>query len=193
MLLPEPAFAELKPLLDERLQRVRDRLHFEQFSSLFDPLMRQVLERGFADAEADEGTLWLLDEGQENLVPAFNNGPNSRELVGKFKQPLTAGLVCMVFASEQPFLENDVWKNPAQSKQLDALLRTQTQTMIAVPFYILRACRGVISCVRLKGSGSEGRTGQGFQPNHLVSVERAGALLSELLDFRLLSQTVGWV
>jgi hypothetical protein len=192
-MLPEPAFAELKPLLNERLQRVREKLHFEQFSTLFDPLLRQVLEKGFTDSEADEGTLWLLDEAQENLVPAFNNGPNAGGLVGRFKQPLSKGLVCMVFASEQPFLENDVWKNPAQSKELDALLRHQTQSMIAVPFYVLRACRGVISCVRLNTSPPKERADQGFQPKHLAIVERTSALLSELLDFRLLSQTVGWV
>jgi hypothetical protein len=192
-MLPEPAFAELKPLLCERLQRLRNTIGFQQFSSLLEPLLRHVLEQGFAEAQADEGTLWVLDDMQENLVPAFNNGSNAGEWVGCFKQPVNEGLVSMVFANEQPFLENDVWKNPAQSKRLDALLRTQTQSMIAVPFYILRACRGVISCVRLTPTeGSEKSPGPGFQSIHLASIQRCSALLSELVDFRLLSQTVGW-
>jgi hypothetical protein len=190
--LPDPAFVDLKTLLAERLERVATGIRPEQFGSVLDPLMRQTLERGFAEAGAHEGTVWLLEEGGDFLVPAWNSGPNAARLVGQFKQPLSAGLICMVFSSEQPFLENEVWKNSKQSKLLDSLLQVQTAAMIAVPFYFLRACRGVVSCVQLKPSKAGEAEPPGIRPEHLAHVQRATALLSRLVELKLLSQTVGW-
>jgi len=191
-ILPDPVFQGLKPALTERLERIGASIQAEQFSGLLEPLMRQTLERGFEEAGAHEGTGWLLDATGEHLVPAHNTGPQSAELVGKFKQPLSSGLICMVFASEQPFLENEVWKNEQQSKLLDSLLSVQTCAMIAVPFYFLGSCRGVVSCVQLKRPASPAPEPPGFAPAHLASVQRAVALLSQLIELRLLSQAVGW-
>lgn len=191
-LLPDPAFEELKPALQERLARVGARIHAEQFRDFFDPLMRETLGQGFSAAGAHEGTIWLLDDAGENLVPAYNTGPHAEAFVGKFKQPLKSGLICMVFASEQPFLENEIWKNSQQSKLLDSMLQVQTWAMIAVPFYFLQACRGVISCVQLKEPNSRSPDPPGFRPEHLAGIERAASLLTHLIDYRFLSRTVGW-
>lgn len=202
-ILPDPAFLDLKSVLSERLERIAGGIQPEQFGSLLDPLMRQTMEHGFAEAGADEGTVWLLDQAGEYLLPAWNTGPHADKLIGKFKQPLKAGLICMVFSSEQPFLENEVWKNAKQSKLLDSMLEVQTSAMIAVPFYFLRACRGVVSCVKLNKPGEAQKDeparnaagaadSNGFQPQHLAHVQRATAVLSQLVELRLLSCTVGW-
>ena len=191
-ILPDPAFLELRSALSERLGRIGDSIHPAEFSSLLDPLMREELQHGFREANADEGTVWLLDESRKNLVPGFNSGPRSEDLVGKFKQPLNAGLICMVFAGEQPFLENEVWKNSQQSKLLDTMLETRTCAMIAVPFYFLQDCRGVISCVQLQPPHSTRPEPPGFRAEDLAAIQRTSALLSELIEYRLLSRTVGW-
>ena len=115
-----------------------------------------------------------------------------RGVGGSIKQPLNSGLICMVFASEQPFLENEVWKNAQQSQLLDRMPGVQTYAMIAAPFYFLQGCRGVISCVQLKTPGSVKAEPKGFRPEHLSSIQRATAVLSQLIEFRLLSRTVGW-
>jgi hypothetical protein len=187
----DQVLADLNPEIRARLTALGDKIHAEQFAKLSDPVMDQVLREGFARAGADEGTVWLPDEAGEHLVPAFNTGPRTSELVGKFKQPLNQGLVCMVLFSEQPFLENEVWKNSQHSKLLDGLLQTRTEAMLAVPLYFLRACRGVISCVQLKRMhGAETET-RGFRPEHLAQVERASALVSRLIEHQLLSEVVG--
>jgi hypothetical protein len=191
-LLPDPAFRDLRPVLAERLEHLAAAVHGQQFASLLDPVMRQTLERGFAAAGAHEGTVWLLDETEENLVAAYNSGPQAAQWVGQFKLPLRAGLICMVFASEQPFLENEVWKNARQSKLLDSLLQVRTGAMIAVPFYLLRACRGVISCVQLQRNGTGALEPPGFRPEHLEAVQWTATALSQLLELRLLSHAVGW-
>jgi hypothetical protein len=189
-ILPDPAFLELKGALSERLERIAGSIHPEQFGSLLDPLMRQTIEHGFAEAGADEGTVWLLDQAGEFLVPAWNTGPHAERFVGKFKQPLNAGVICMVFSSEQPFLENEVWKNSRHSKLLDSTLKVQTGAMIAVPFYFLRGCRGAVSCVQL--NKPDAPAGAGFRPEHLAHVQRATAILSQLIELKLLGCTVGW-
>jgi hypothetical protein len=191
-MLPGPDFADLKPVLSERLARLGDSIRAEQFAGLLDPLFCHVLRQGFVEAGADEGTLWLPDEESRHLVPVYNSGPAAAELVGRFKQPLSDGLISMVFASEQSFLENEVSKNAQQSKLLDGMLQTQTCAMIAVPFYFLRACRGVLSCVQLKHPGSAASAPPGFRPEHLSCIERTGAVASQLIEFRLLSCAVGW-
>ena len=97
----------------------------------------------------------------------------------------------MVFASEQPFTENEVWKNANQSKLLDSMLDVQTYAMIAVPFYFLEECRGVVSCVQLKKPASPHADPPGFGPENVISLQRATALVSRLIEFRLLSRALG--
>lgn len=191
-LLPDPAFRDLRPVLAERLNQLGAAVRVEQFASLFDPVLRQTVERGFEAAGAHEGTVWLLDETEENLVAAYNTGPQAAQWVGRFKLPLRAGIISMVFASEQPFLENEVWKNARQSKLLDSMLQVETCAMIAVPFYVLRACRGVVSCVQLRSGGAGEPDPQGFRPEHLEAVQWSATILSQLLELRLLSHAVGW-
>jgi len=189
-LLPDPTFEGLKSTLTARMTRLGAEIHAEQFAHLLDPLLRKILQQGFTEARAHEGTVWLVDAAGEFLLPAYNAGPHSAEMVGKFKQPLSAGLISMVFATEQPFIENEVSRNAQQSKLLDSRLQVQTHALIAVPFHFLNACRGVVSCVQLKKNGASDPPG--FQPEHLASVQAATALLTRLVEYRLLSRTVGW-
>jgi hypothetical protein len=124
-ILPESSVPGLKSVLSERLERIAETIRPEQFASLLDPAHATDDRTRFVEAGADEGTVWLPDQTGEFLVPAWNTGPQAERLVGKFKQPLSAGLICMVFSSEQPFLENEVWKNTRQSKLLDSMLEVQ--------------------------------------------------------------------
>ena len=179
-------------MLMERLERIAAAMQPMQFASLLDSLSRQMLDEGFRKAGADEGTIWLVDPNGEHLVPAYNTGPNAAHFVGKFRQPLNSGLICMVFASEQPFLENEVWKNKQQSKTLDTLLQVDTCSMAAVPFYFLRGCRGVISAVKLRQANGAAAAPPGFAPGALADIQKTAALVSQLIELRLLSTTVGW-
>src|SRR5436190_13064375 len=190
--LPDPHFAPLKEVLSERLQQVAARITPENFGSFLDPLMRDVFQQGLADAAADGGTLWLVDQTEENLVAAYNTGPNAKRFVGSFRQPLDQGLISMVFASEQPFVENEVYKNARQSRHLDSLLGIQTQGLIAVPFYFLKRCRGVASCVQTLVPESRSAPSPGFTHAHLAAVHRAVGILRRLLEYGLIARTVCW-
>ena len=162
------------------------------FRSLLDTLMQEVFQHGLTATGAHEGTIWLLDPEEQNLVPAYNTGPDADRFVGTFRQPLNEGLVCMVFASEQPFVENEVYKNTRQSRQLDSLLQKQTRALIALPFYFLKGCRGVVSCVQLGTPERQQPAPRGFTHVHLADMQRTVGILSRLLEYRLLGSTVGW-
>ncbi|MCI0747654.1 MAG: GAF domain-containing protein [Verrucomicrobia subdivision 3 bacterium] len=189
-LAPDPRFAELKNALADRLASAGASITPQNFASLLDPLMRSVLAQGFAEATAHEGTVWLLDEPGQHLIPAYNTGPNAAKFVATFKQPVNEGLIAMVTASEQPFVENEVYRNSRQSKRLDTALGVQTCSLIGVPFYLLKRCSGTISCVQLKTANQPDPPG--FTPSHLAAVQRTASVLSRLLDFQFLGATVGW-
>ena len=192
VILPDVRFVSLKAALGERLNAVAATIRPENFASLLDSLMLDVLQRGFADATAHEGSIWLLDPGGTHLVPAWNNGAKAAEFVCRFRQPLDRGIISMVFASEQPFVENKVYQNQVFDPELDRRLGLRTCALIEVPFYFLKGCRGIISCVQVKALGENVPDPQGFSPQHLAAVQRTSAMLSRLLEFRLLGSTVGW-
>jgi hypothetical protein len=191
-ILPDPAFERFQPALRERLEGMVGDIQAGQFASLLDPLTRELMQQGFAAAGAHEGTVWLVDQANENLVPAYNTGAKAAQILGTFKQPLNSGLVCMVFASERPFLENEVFKDARQSKALDSLLQTETFAMIAVPFYLLGECRGAVSCVQLRRPDTREARPPGFGAENLVCVQRMTAVLSRLVEYRILCRTIGW-
>ncbi len=190
LLLPAPKFVPLVPELQRHLAMAADSINAENFASLLDGSMRRLIASSFELINASEGSIWLHDGNENCLVIAFNTGPNSGQLVGKFKQPLTAGIVSMVFSSEQSFVENDVYKNSQHDKNLDSMLRHRTQSMIVTPMYFLAGCRGVISCVQLQGPEKTERL-RGFSEHDLVMVRHAAGVLGKLVDGTVLRAVVG--
>jgi hypothetical protein len=191
LLLPDPSFAPLRNSLEDRLSAVGKAVTPENFGSLLDEKFTTVLKETFAQAGADEGTLWLRNAERSHLVPVMNSGPNAEAIVGTFRQPLSEGLISMVLASEQPFIENEVYKNEDQSKLLDTTLRLRTYAMIAIPFYLLGDCRGVLSCVQLLSEGTSPKEPAGFTPDSLDHVRHGGAVLAQLLEYRVLRILLG--
>jgi len=132
----------------------------------------------FPTIGADEGTLWLLDEEKEELVPVWNSGPHAEEFVGKHRQPLSAGLISVVCLTEQALCENEVYRHAGQDPTLDRRLGVLTCSMMAVPLRAGGELRGVVSCVKLKK-----RTGDpdpsGFSQSDLGALQAAVAQAGE--------------
>ena len=92
-----------------------------------------VLTKAFSAVGADEGTIWLLDEKEEALVPVWSSGPYGERFIGAHRQPLTAGLMSLICVTEQGICENAVYQNAQQDPTLDRRLGVLTCAMIAVP------------------------------------------------------------
>jgi hypothetical protein len=196
--LPDERFGPLRAPLTERLQRMADLITPENFVNLLDFRTVNVLRDVFAAVRADEGSLWLLDQPKEHLVIAYNSGPHAANIVG-FKQPVSTGIVSTAFISEQGFAENEIYRHELHSSLLDEKLHVTTYAMIVVPFYILNACRGVVSCVQLINVRHEdGRsvpvaeTPSGFTMGSLDAAKRAALVLTDLINYRLLRTAIGW-
>jgi hypothetical protein len=196
--LPDERFAPLRAPLTERLQRMADLIAPENFPSLLDFHAENLLRDVFAAVRADEGSVWILDKSKEHLVVAYALGPHAADILG-FKQPLRAGIISTSFISEQGFADNEVYRHELHSGLLDEKLHVTTYAMIVVPFYILNACRGVISCVQLINVRHEdGRsvpvteTPPGFGMGNLDAVKRAALVLTDLVNYRLLRTAIGW-
>jgi GAF domain-containing protein len=113
------------------------------------------LATAYVTIGADEGTLWLLDETKEALVPVWNSGPRAEEFVGKHRQPLSAGLISVVCLTEQALCENEVYRHAGQDTTLDRRLGVLTCSMMAVPLRVGGEVRGVVSCVKLKKNAGD--------------------------------------
>ena len=136
-MLPEGNWLLQRPALLARLAATAREITGEAFADVFDKSMRGLLVDGFHRVGAHEGTVWLLDETREALVPRFNSGPNAGEFVGVYRQSLRMGMISMVVAMEQPICENEVARNAQRDPTLDQHLRVQTCAMLAVPFCFL--------------------------------------------------------
>ena len=191
-ILADPELEEASITLRKRLESLGNEIGPADFSDgIFSPLMKGVLSSSFLLADATEITLWLADQDQEFLVPIFNSGPEADKFVNSFKQPLNSGLISMVFATEQPFCENEVHHNSQHDKTIDTAMETVTVSMIAVPLYYGGRLRGVVSCVRLKAN-AEAPDPPGFTGAHMRQIQLAAETLQRLIEHRLLSIALAW-
>jgi hypothetical protein len=128
----------------------------------------------------------------------YNTGPKANKIQG-FKQPLNKGIVSLAVATEQAFVENNVYKNAKHSPILDHTVGRTTHAMIVVPLYFLSQIRGVISCVQLldvlieKGKAIPTENPPpGFTPADLGVIETTAAAIRNLIDYRLVGTAIGW-
>ena len=196
--LPEQRFLPLRPVLQEHLTKVGQAISPENFLSICDEMLLKLLRDTFERISADEGSIWLIDPEKKHLVATYNSGSNSEKIVG-FKNPLNAGIISLVVASENAFIENQVYKNKSHNAALNKKLGKTTYAMIAVPLYFLNQVRGVISCVQLfdvlieEGQAAPvGETPPGFSPQDLNAVQTTAAIVRDLIDYRLLGTAIGW-
>ena len=162
----------------------------DQSEVLFDRLIRSFLVDSFTQAGADEGTVWLLDQPREALVPVFNSGPKASEFVGTFRQTLRSGMISMVVATEQPICENELHLNQQQDPTLDRQLNLQTCAMVAAPFYFAGELRGVVSAVQLRKGDACLNDREGFGYEDLQAVQRSASILGLLLEHRLITSSL---
>lgn len=188
----------MRPILQEHLDRIGEKITPDNFPGLCDGVILGLLKRSFMSVGGHEGSVWLLDPPREHLTIVYNTGPDSAKING-FKQPIREGIISMVVQNEQSFMENEVYRNEHHSKLLDNQLGVLTYAMIAVPFYFLSGCRGVISCVQFVRAKKEQGTfaltephPSGFTIDGLTQIQGAATIIRDLLDFRMVKATLGW-
>lgn len=197
-ILPDPSLLALKSAFAQRKQQVLQRIDSGNFHSLCPALVADVLNGALARIGADEGSLWLLAPGKTHLVVVWNSGPDSARIVG-FQQPLQEGLIPTVILTEQPLIENEVFRNAQHDQTLNEKMVQKTLAMIALPFHVLGLCHGVVTGVKLldlRNCGDEPlpveAEARSFGPADLDELYQAAQLASRLLDLELIGRITGW-
>jgi hypothetical protein len=189
--LSDDRLGHLRSIVRTRLRDLAARAGTGAFDEFFDSTMRAHVETCFRAIGAHEGTVWLLDDSRNYLVPRFNTGPNAASFVGRFRQSVRAGMISMIVSTELPLCENEVSKNQQQDKSLDQKLGLQTCAMLATPLYFAGELRGVISAVQLRAIGSSEPEPPGFSPQHLETLQLTATVLARLVEQQLLSLAIG--
>jgi GAF domain-containing protein len=189
--LPEEKFSELRASVQERLKSAATMAASEYFRSLLDPGISGLLSATLQHIRAHEGTIWLLNSSRDALVPRFSTGSRADEYVGKFRQPLNAGLIGLVFHTEQPLSENGVYQSARHDKTLDLRLGLQTCAMIAVPLIFCGEERGVLSCSQSKPATGDEPDPPGFTDDDLRAVQLTTAAIGRLIEAKLLRLCIG--
>lgn len=189
--IPEERFAELRSSIQTRLKTAAALACGEYFRSLLDPGITGLMECAFRNVGAHEGTVWLLNDAKDALVPRFNTGQRAHEFVGRYHHPLTSGFVSVVFHTEQPLCENGVYRSARHDKTLDLKLGLHTCAMIAVPLTFCGELRGVISCVQIKSAAGDEPDPPGFTDKDLGAVQLVASAIGRLIEAKLVRLCLG--
>ena len=109
----------------------------------------------FKNIGACEGSLWWHYSGTDYLEVCYNSGPNPERLVKVVKQPLSEGIISLVFHTGEPAYTNKANQNPEHSKRIDEALEQQTSRMLACPLFLGGEVVGVISAVVLSAESNK--------------------------------------
>lgn len=142
-------------------------------------LCRELLARSARNASAEDTALWLASA--DHLDPVLGSGPHADHFVGRFQQPLNAGIVSYVYASGQPICENAISSHPHHSSLLDSQLGITTDAMVAVPLVTAGQISGVLTCVHTRPAGS-GEPPADFRNADLEEFEFAAACIGRILE-----------
>ncbi len=183
----DPSLSEHSALLESSLARAAQEITPEEFSGFIGDAGLSILRASMNVVEADSITIWLADVDQKHLTITHSE-PNEG-LIG-WQQPLTEGLISLVFASEQRLCENQVYLNADHSKRVDEAFSQVTCAMIATPFYLAGTLRGVVSCVQLKDS-PDAPDPSGFSARGMNRIGRLSTALERLVNYRLLTTLLG--
>ncbi len=141
-------------------------------------LLQEVLKRFCKTIHCQNSALWLSSD--DDLVPTLGFGPHAEHFIGNYSQPLGEGIISMVYASGQPFCENQIRSNPQHSSRLDEQLGIQTDAMITTPVSSQGEIIGVVTCVHTSKAGSDD-TPCSFQAHDLNELEFAATLIGRVL------------
>lgn len=122
-----------------------------QLTSTLDlePLLKNILENAVNILSSEAGSLFLVDEQNDELIFRVTVGPVASNLVGQRLPPGT-GFVGKAVTSRQAVIVNDVQAsagyNPATDKQTGFI----TKTILAVPMEVKDRVIGVIEIINKK-------------------------------------------
>jgi len=195
--MAESLLEEFGDTLRRQMTRSVDELWSGRFDRLLTPLVRAQLKHGMEQAECDHLVIYLLDEGEEALVPVYRqssgedreDGEGFSGLVAAAEAtPVRKGVLTMVCASGQPICDNNVHANSLWSREIDALLDAKVRDLIVSPLRFAGRLRGVIAFAR----SEEHRKSAGSSAHNFNAANLVASTVEPLIDHHLASMILRW-
>ena len=171
LVVRDPALSGTAARLTECARRSLDIMQPSEAAGLVTPAMASLFADLLDHIRADGGTLWLLCPGIAALEAVFN--PLEPEIAGK-RQLLASGIISLVLATGEAACVSNVADHTRHSPGIDMVLGKTTHSMIAVPFVLEGAVRGVLTAVRFTED-------EGFGERETAVIGRCAEILSKLL------------
>jgi len=143
-----------------------------------------LLRDAVTETDADDGALWLVDDVKRELRPCFSIGQYCEIFLNEIRQPLTSGLISMVFFTEDSICEAEVGSRSEYCPDVDSRLGAKTKAMIAIPVFFAQRCRGVFSAVLFEVSPQVTHK-EAFLHSDFETLSQAATLWGELMDSQL--------
>ncbi len=140
----------------------------------FEKSIAVVLDQSLQFMKAEAGTMWLLSEDREYLVPVLARGSKSDLLKG-LRLRYGEGLAGQVIESREPVLINDVRKDERWAGHFDDKTGFVTRTMLAVPLMLDQEAIGCLQLINKK----EGRLFTGVDLSVCIDLCRYTAQIIE--------------
>jgi hypothetical protein len=143
-----------------------------------------LLREAVAAVGADDGALWLVDDVKRELRPCFNAGAHFEMFLREIRQPLSSGVISMVFFTENAVFESELARRSEYCPDVDMRIGTKTKAMIAIPVFFAQRCRGVFSAVLFEAD-ADAHAKETFSTDDFQILFQAATLWSELMDSQL--------
>jgi len=182
--------AALAPQMTQRIDSMAAELCSPEFRRFFSQPTLGLFDTVAEALGADDWSVWLVDAGEEHLVPRYSGGPRAGEFVDRFRQPLDRGMISTVFATGRGIVEHEVFRQADHDGSLDRQLGVRTVGMAAVPLYFAGSARGVVTAVKLAEAEAAAEADP-FGPRTLEFMEALAACIESWVDVRLMRATLG--
>lgn len=157
-----------------------------ELAETFDDTSLQLLHHAAQRVRCTEASIWLVDREARALRMMYNTGPRAEQLVDVLTQPLSAGIISLVFQSEQGLIENRIRESSSHSKQVDDALSQETVALVAVPLHLFGVCVGVLSSVHLE-KAPDTSSNAAFRLSDLRDLEMVSSVLQRLVEHQALT------
>ena len=135
------------------------------FRSLLEPPDWDYLRKAFLTMSASEGSVWIAEHHQQELVMSVNTGPDAARLELQVRHSLKEGVMAKVFREDAIYTDHGMVSDQYLLHKVDDQLKQYTHHISACPLDVLGCRLGVLCAVQLVGAHAHAPKEWGFPKN----------------------------
>jgi len=139
-------------LLEESERRARQLITLNEITRQLtstlesEPLLKNILENAVSILNCEAGSLFLVDDQNDELIFTVTVGPVATNLLGQ-RLPPGSGIVGLAVQTRRPVIDNDAQSSGSRFVKTDQQTGFQTRSLLAVPLQVKDRVIGVIEVI----------------------------------------------